>query len=229
MPTINSFYVYEHWRPDTNACFYVGKGVGDRAYRRRRGKHHSHVVAKLSEAGQTFDVRFAATDLSEAAALALEIDLIARRRAQGAPLTNVTCGGEGVSGLRHSAATKARLSALAKTALIGRPVSEKTRAKISESQKGRSRGPNPGHSKRLTGRKLSTETKQAMSSAQKGRVVRPATRELIAVSRRGKVATAETKARLSAAHKGNRHSEETRRKMSEGQSRYWAARRAGAI
>jgi len=25
----NGFYVYEHWRSDTGACFYVGKGRGD--------------------------------------------------------------------------------------------------------------------------------------------------------------------------------------------------------
>ena len=25
------FYVYEHWRPDKDTCFWVGKGKGDRA------------------------------------------------------------------------------------------------------------------------------------------------------------------------------------------------------
>ena len=28
---MNIFYVYEHWRPDHDECFYVGKGKGGRA------------------------------------------------------------------------------------------------------------------------------------------------------------------------------------------------------
>ena len=30
-PLADIFYVYEHWRPDKNVCFYVGKGKGKRA------------------------------------------------------------------------------------------------------------------------------------------------------------------------------------------------------
>ena len=26
-----NYYVYEHWRPDKDVCFYVGKGKGGRA------------------------------------------------------------------------------------------------------------------------------------------------------------------------------------------------------
>jgi hypothetical protein len=31
--TAKKFYVYEHWRPDKDVCFYVGKGHGRRAYK----------------------------------------------------------------------------------------------------------------------------------------------------------------------------------------------------
>lgn len=33
---MNNFYVYEHWRPDTGVCFYVGKGKEKRAWDMKR-------------------------------------------------------------------------------------------------------------------------------------------------------------------------------------------------
>ena len=38
------FYVYEHWRPDRDECFYVGKGKGGRAnVMYGRNRHHEAV------------------------------------------------------------------------------------------------------------------------------------------------------------------------------------------
>ena len=52
------FYVYEHWRPDTNVCFYVGKGKGNRAWAmNRRNKHHKSVQSKLTSLGLSVYVK----------------------------------------------------------------------------------------------------------------------------------------------------------------------------
>ena len=103
-----SFYVYEHWRPDKGVCFYVGKGFGNRAYRltKNRNKHHQNVVNKLFTMGVEVDVRIIAQNLTEESALSLEIERIVYWENKGVILTNITRGGEGVSGLKHTKETK---------------------------------------------------------------------------------------------------------------------------
>lgn len=94
------FYVYEHWRLDRDECFYVGKGMKNRAYKMRdRNAHHCAIVAKLSREGSGMEVRMVATGLTEDEAFALEVERIAFWREAGADLANLTNGGEGVSGL----------------------------------------------------------------------------------------------------------------------------------
>lgn len=129
------FYVYEHWRPDTNQCFYVGKGQGKRAYELKssRNIHHKRIQEKLKRLGLDVEVRIVSTDLPESEAFALEVERIAHWRSGGVQTTNYSGGGEGGSnpseetrrkiaaagigkqkhlGKRHSAATKALLAKL---------------------------------------------------------------------------------------------------------------------
>jgi hypothetical protein len=153
------FYVYEYWRPDTNQCFYVGKGHKNRAWDMRRRHHCGNVIAKLKTIGLGVNVVIVSDKLSEEDSHTLEIARIAFWRAYGAPITNITNGGEGVRGLRHSAETKAKWSKIRK----GRKVvhSDETKRKISEANKGLRLGiKNPAHSERLMGRKLSEEHKR---------------------------------------------------------------------
>ena len=97
---MNNFYVYEHWRLDRDECFYVGKGMKNRAYKMRdRNSHHRAIMAKLSREGSGMEVRMVATGLTEDEAFALEVERIAFWREAGADLANRTNGGEGVSGL----------------------------------------------------------------------------------------------------------------------------------
>ena len=72
MPT-NKFYVYEHWRFDTNKPFYVGKGSGNRAYQSiGRNYYWYNVVKELEEKGQPYETRFVSINLLESTALELE-------------------------------------------------------------------------------------------------------------------------------------------------------------
>ena len=97
---MTKFYVYEHWRLDRDECFYVGKGMKNRAYKMRdRNAHHRAIMGKLFREGSGMEVRMVATGLTEDEAFALEVERIAFWREAGADLVNQTYGGEGVSGL----------------------------------------------------------------------------------------------------------------------------------
>lgn len=135
--TTNNFYVYEHWRPDKNECFYVGKGRTGRGSRannfHHRNKWHLAINAKLIRAGLSIEVRFVAERLSEDDAFHLEIERIAHWRSLGVMLSNITDGGEGFSGGRHSTESKGKIS----DRLKGRIYSPDTLAKMSAGQKRR--------------------------------------------------------------------------------------------
>ena len=92
----NRFYVYEHWRPDRDECFYVGKGKGKRAQvMRARNPHHTAIQIKLNSLGMQVDVRIVREELSHEAACQLEIDRIAHWRILNIGLANYSSGGEG--------------------------------------------------------------------------------------------------------------------------------------
>ena len=150
------FYVYEHWRPDRDECFYVGKGKGGRATSMStRNAHHKAIQAKLSRLGLAVEVRIVEGGLDEREAFDLERQRIALWRADGADLTNKTDGGEGPS--NPSPETRAKMRA----------------AKLGKSQKPRS----PEHSAKiaaaLLGKKLSPEHAAKARAASRGRTQTP--------------------------------------------------------
>lgn len=119
------FYVYEHWRPDTGQCFYVGKGMGRRSrVLYGRNQRHRRIQAKLAAAGLAVDIRFHAEALTEQEAHRVEIERIAYWRAQGVELVNLTDGGEGIANPAEE--TRAKMRA----AKAGRTLSPEHRAKI---------------------------------------------------------------------------------------------------
>jgi hypothetical protein len=216
------FYVYEHWRPDTDVCFWVGKGHANRAYDFRRNFHYNNVVRKLSRLGMCVEVRMVQSGMPEIAALALEIERIAFWRAAGIKLTNYTAGGEGITGLKHSDETRLKIKEKRKNQKIIH--SDETRRKIARSNSQAKKGrPNPAHGDRMRGRKHSAEHKVAISIGLKARNYSPSTktRALIGAASIGKKASAETKAKLRASHLGKKHSLETRQKMSTAHQSAW--------
>ena len=130
----NHFYVYEHWRPDTGRCFYVGKGKDGRAFRtkKNRNKFYLRIAKKLETLGLDVEIKIIASNLSEHHAHAFEVQRIAYWRGHGAPLANLTDGGEGVSGLKHSKETKLKLSEKSKRVMKHVMADPEIRAKISK-------------------------------------------------------------------------------------------------
>lgn len=224
------FYVYEHWRPDTNQCFYVGKGRGGRAHRRtRRNKHWGNIVNKLGAFGLVHDVRILKTGLNGADAALLEIECIKFWKEVGTKLVNMTDGGEGALGRRLSEAEKENLRKFntgkvvsaetrLKSSLALRNPSAETRAKISAGSRGRV-SPNRG-------KPLSFEHRLKLSLAGMGRTMPPEVRAKVAAAGRGRTLSPEAKAKIGAAARVSRTGSvippETRAKISLGMKAYKA-------
>jgi hypothetical protein len=230
------FYVYEHWRPDTNACFYVGKGKGRRAYNFKRSHHYNNVVNKLSGLGMCVEVKMIESGLYESSAHNLEMALIAQWRGAGVKLVNQTLGGEGVSGYVFSRDIVERLAAQKRgknltpehrakisAGNLGKTLSGDTRAKISAAHTGKIQGPHsPEHRAKIAaagiGRAHSDETKAKLSAAHLGKIISDETKAKIASNIIEKWKDEEYRARLISSHKGKKASEEARAAMCKAQA-----------
>lgn len=178
----NIFYVYVHRRVTDNKPFYVGKGKGNRAY----STNGRNSYWKNTKDKHGFSVEIVFEDLTEEEAFQCEKDTITEFRYFGYPLTNLTDGGEGVSGIKQSAETirkrvlkttgKKRTEAtklLISNALKGKTSSLETRLKLSKINKGRLRSEESINktAKANIGKKRSPETKALMSTLAKQRAV----------------------------------------------------------
>jgi hypothetical protein len=192
--TQKDYYVYTHSLAG-QPPFYVGKGNAKRIKRipRENNPHHCNIIAKYGK--ENIIVRTMLCR-SESHALDLEIKLIAALRAGGVKLVNVTNGGDGMSGHKHSEETRAKLSEAARNR------SEETRAKISKAN---------------TGRKHTEETKAKMSEVHKNMSdeTKVEISAKLSACKIGNVVSEETKAKISKANKGRPKSEGTKAKMSE--------------
>ena len=171
------YYVYEHWRIDTNTCFYVGKGTGKRAWNMAsRNKYHKAIQQKLATMGLRVKVVVICDGMTDEDAKSLEILTIKKWRDLGCSLANFTIGGDGISGLKHSAETreKMRISALrANTEEVKKKKSmAKTGKKLSDEHRRKISLLNIGN-KRASG-KRSKEFCEHMSRVLKGRKLTPA-------------------------------------------------------
>ena len=210
------FYVYEHIRLDNMTCFYIGKGKGERAYELERNDHHDNISNMCGHA-----VVIIKDKLTEKQAFRLEkcmIEDYVFNLGYGIDikgyddydhklphLTNMTWGGEGVSGANKgrqlSEEHKQKLSESHK----GKQLSEEHKQKLSESHKGTHLSEEhkqkiseslKGENSPLYGKKLSEEHKQKLSEANKGKQVGK-NHPLY-----GKHHSEETKKKMSESHKG---------------------------
>ena len=159
---MDHFYLYRHVRNSDGLVFYIGKGMGRRAWcRTTRSRKWKDFVS----ANPDWRAEITHTGLSETAALALEIATIAEIGLDN--LCNLSRGGHGLSGYRFTAEQKARVSeahigiqAGEKHPLFGKPKTNETRQKISAGLAGnKNRGTTP----------LSAEAKARISASRKGK------------------------------------------------------------
>jgi hypothetical protein len=171
------YYVYAYLRKD-GSPYYIGKGKEDRAY----AWHHRMPVPK-----DLTKIVFLETNLTNLGALALErryIRWYGRKDNNTGILRNLTDGGEGGNGLKHTETTRAKVSA----ALKGRKFSDNTKSKMSKARKGIQK---------------SKEWCQKLSESAKGRILSVEHRKKLSDAKKG------TKGN----HTGFKHSEEAKAKM----------------
>jgi hypothetical protein len=151
------FYVYLHRRATDGRVFYVGKGSGVRAW--SKDKRSQHWISVVKKHGITVEIFI--EGLQEWAAFEFESDLISMYGRQN--LCNMTDGGEGISGMSHSDASKKLIS----IKNSGKAKTSQHRQKLSQALKGRKISEEV-LSERF-GRKFTDEHKAAISKAHKGR------------------------------------------------------------
>lgn len=170
--------VYEHVRNDTNQVFYVGIeldtdnkiAVGKRS-RKQHGRSNlwKKIINKTS-----YSINILFNDLTNCEAKEIETYLISyygRLNLKTGNLVNLTNGGDGTFGYKHTNETKQKIAKKA----TGRIVSLETKIKIGESSKNRicsletklKKSKNMMDNKFFLGRTHSDETKQKMSESAK--------------------------------------------------------------
>jgi hypothetical protein len=128
------YYTYAHFTPNKN-LFYIGKGNGRRAYIfHKRNNHWNNIVKKHGKP----EVQILAHWSTEAEAFDHEKLLISCFKDMGHTLCNMSEGGEGASGPKHSEEFKQRIRELhtGSTWNLGRPTSAKQKQVASQLGKG---------------------------------------------------------------------------------------------
>lgn len=186
------FYTYIHRRASDDKVFYVGKGKGDRAEsHKNRNNHWLKTVKKHG-----IRVEIVARWDDEKDAFKHEKELIAQYREFGLKLCNYTDGGDGTSGHKHSAETRAKLSSMQ----IGKVISAETRAKIGA---------------KSLGHKLSEDARKRISDKKKGKPLAAHVLQKSADLRRGLPLPRETAMKIGAANRGRKRTDEQRLRISE--------------
>ena len=193
---MNTAYVYTLTDPRNGMPFYVGKGHGKRCkFHLDEAKYYSNrkslklnKIRKLMSLGLKPIITKVEENVSDADAIDFECLLIAEMRDIGIQLTNMTDGGDGAKGYKHTEEHKQMMRelfagriftkehrqamskpkseegrksiALARQTTLYRP-SDETKNKVSKALLGR---PSP-----MKGRTQSEEAKAKMSAARKGK------------------------------------------------------------
>jgi len=175
------YYVYHHIRLDNNSIFYVGKGKKHRLNESsNRNRYWHNIVNKVG-----YKAEIVCDNLSEEQALQLEKDLISKYKLLNYNLCNMTDGGDGISGYKHTNQTKKILVELNKNR---QPDTAETRIKKGLAWKGKKRKP------------FTEEHKEKLRQARKKQIMNKVTEE--------------TKRKISLSNKGKKRTEEQRKYIS---------------
>lgn len=214
------FYAYIHRRPDGSA-FYVGKGHAKRAWNfYDRNQYHKNVVAKYGRENITVEIVNAE---SETHAFELEKALIRIMRRHEYSITNMSIGGEGPVGYRHTDESKAKIrkSSMGRKHMVGKSPTEETKATLREKAKqqwaeikeGKRKAPaRTGHRE---GVYVTDEVRKKIGDAHRGVPCPPEVREKLRIANTGQKRSAETCARIRLCQKGKIVSDDARKKMSD--------------
>jgi hypothetical protein len=113
MPVNKIYYVYLHILKSENTSihdiFYVGKGNSNRIKYKDRPHNLYHTRYLNKHGTDNIEIRFLECD-SESHAFELEVSIIKILKSLGVCLTNMTDGGEGASGYKHTEESKDAMS-----------------------------------------------------------------------------------------------------------------------
>lgn len=202
----DGYYTYALFRGD-GRVFYIGKGKRDRwscherdARNGRRGHKFSIIRDMQARGVEVIKVKLH-EGLTEAVAHEYEIALIkAIGRGRDGPLANLTDGGDGSSGFKHSPEGRIKLS----TGHRGIKPSQEALAKRSASMCGRKASPET--LAKLRGKIRSSEHCANISAAKRGFKHSPESRANMSAAGRGKPKSPKHRANISAARRGNNRS-----------------------
>ena len=132
--------LYRHIRKDTNTPFYIGIGVStQRAYSKtHRNAHWKSIIAKTD---YRVDILFDEIEYEDAKEKEREFISLYKRKEDGGYLCNITLGGDGVLGIKHTDEARLKMGAPNK----GKTLSDWHKQRISEFWKGK---PTPDETKR---------------------------------------------------------------------------------
>ena len=201
-----------------NGKLYVGKSTtgidrwSEHVSDARRGKRKPLAMAIRAYGASVFEFNVHATFTTEAAAFDGERALIASFGCKAPNGYNLTDGGEGPTGTKRSAETKAKHAAIMRE----RWSDPEHRARMIAVHRGKKRPPETGAkiAAKAKGRKPSDDARAKMSKAQTGRVHTEETRAKMAASHVGRPINHEALAKMHAANVGRIESAETRAKKS---------------
>lgn len=181
--------------PRSGQPFYVGKGTGNRChaheneakYYVKRKSLKLGKIRKLLSLGMSPIIVKVEEGVSDKQAIDLECFLIAEMRDSGIPLTNMTDGGDGAQGYKHTDEYRKMMS----EKWAGRVITEEHRQKMCRPKSPEGRA-NIALARSTTSYRPSEETKRKISESLKGR---PSLRK-------GSIHTAEARAKMSVMNKG---------------------------
>ncbi len=165
--------VYRHIRLDKNQLFYIGIGVDlKRAYDKSHRNKHWQSIVKITE--YRVDILFDDIDYEFAKEKEIEFIALYGRKEDGGVLCNITKGGDGCLGIRHTEESKLKMSLPNK----GKKISEWHKQRISKFHKGKKHSEEykkkmsermSGTGNHRFGKKASEETiKKKIDSAKRG-------------------------------------------------------------